>query len=325
MKLEDLRDEGAFSLWLSLEALSGKNSADTYSLDVMRLNFDWNISDSLRMTIGRQSFLTGYGYGWNPMDLVNPLKDPSDPEQERAGTDALTLLLDRGGDVQSEAYILLQDGDENSLEYKDVKGGAGFTFLLPFAELKLSAQAGKDSALSAGFLTDIQGAGLYGEAVLRERNRLAPADDDPVYSALAGLEYVFLSELSFTMEYFYNGEGMDQEEREDYTEALEAVAAAEDVLPYWELYIPGFFSRHYLLLNLFYPVYPLWSELNCSVIVSPDGATLAVQPEWVILPNGSLEIALGWSGIYSLDDERYGEATLSPVNNSAYLKAVYHF
>ena len=338
-KVEDSREGGRFTFWVSLEDVSDAAGAgdSLFALDIMRLSYDWDISDSLRLSLGRQGFLTGYGYGWNPMDLVNPLKDPSDPDRELKGVDSLSLLFDRGGAAQIELFTVASGEGLTRVEYNDLTGGVSLTLLMPFAELKLSGVKGEEYGVSGGFLADIMGAGVYGEAALRETSRVAvpgAAPDflleegkDSVFSGLVGMEYVFPSELSLTAEYFYNGEGYDQKERENYKEALtyfnDSYGAADD--DWYALYRPGYFGEHYMLLNLFYPIYNLWSEAYLTCIVSPDSGTLAIQPEWIILPTGSLEISLSWSGIYSFDDDQYGEAWLSPFQNTAILKAVYHF
>lgn len=338
-KLEDFSDEGNFSFWGSLEKDSDTELSEdsNYELNILRFSYDWNMSDLFRLSIGRQGFLTGYGYGWNPMDLVNPLKDPSDPEQDLEGVDALSLVMDRGGILQAEGFLIVNTEDRDMIEYGDIQGGGSLTLLFSLAELKLSALLGNDSAMGAGFLTDMAGVGVYGEACLREQSRISLPGGSPdyplgegdgaVFSFLAGCEYVFPSELTVRAEYFYNGEGLDQTERENFSTALDYYNDLDGYAPagYYETYRTGYFAEHYLLLNLFYPLYSLWSELNCSVLGSPDSGTLVFQPEWLILPTGNLKIALGWSGIFSLDDSLYGEGYFAPVNHAAYVNAVYYF
>ncbi len=338
-KVEDNREGGSFTFWVSLEDVSGTAGTGNslFALDIMRLIYNWDISDSLRLNLGRQGFLTGYGYGWNPMDLVNPVKDPSDPDRELKGVDSLSLLFDRGGAFQMGLFAAVSGEGLTRVEYNDLQGGVNMTFLMPFAELKFSGITGEEYGISGGFLADLFGAGIYGEAALRETSRAAvpvaapgfllEEGKDPVFSGLVGVEYVFPSELSVVAEYFYNGEGYDRKERKNYKEALtyfnDSNGAAE--AEWYALFRPGYFGKHYMLLNLFYPVYNLWSEAYLTCIVSPDSGTLAIQPEWTILPTGSLEISLAWSGIYSYDDDLYGEAWFSPLQNTAVLKGVYHF
>ena len=320
LKVEEFQDKGTFALWLSLE----EGASDSYDLEILQLNLSWNMTDALKMTLGRQSFLTGYGYGWNPMDLVNPLKDPAEPEKDLSGVDALAFQIDRGGAVLGMFFAALPD--EGGRDYGEMEAGGLLTFLLPMGEVKVAGLSGEHDAWSGGFLMDLLGAGLYGEASWREKSRLYDRGD-PAVSFLAGLEYVFTSELAATVEYFFNGEGMDRSERKAFRDDLEYFNDLYGAAPeeYYQLYMPGYFSRHYFLLNLFLPVYSLWSETAISVIYSPDSASLGVLPQWTVLPTGNLEITVVWNSLYDLESSQYGEAYLAPLNNSVSLKGIYHF
>jgi len=346
-KLENQGEKGSFAMWITLRTEPDNNSGDGAEPDIMRLSYDWQLTDAIRITTGRQSFLTGYGYGWNPIDLANPLKDPSNPDQELKGLDAVSFTWDRGGFFNARGYTLLQASEPGSLAYEEVKAGAELTFLLPLTELKITALTGAapdtgrieslPRSIGIGFLADIAGAGVYAEGAFRERRRTGvpgdsrdyalKADDDPVFSALAGIEYYFRSELALVAEYFYNGEGFGQDERSDFKEALKYYNSTTGYAPeeYYELYRPGYFARHYLLLSLTYPIYGLESEAGLTVIGSPDSRMISAAPRWKILPAGSFEIEISYSGLFSLDDGRYNEAWLSPVKHSASLVTTYHF
>ncbi len=348
VKLEDEGEKGNFALWVTLDSETDTGSYDKAELDLLRLTYDWRITDTMRITAGRMSFLTGYGYGWNPMDLANPLKDPSNPDQELKGVDAVSFTWDRGGFFQARGYTLLQTSEPGRIAYEEVKAGAELTFLLPLTELKLSALTGAEPdtgrieslprSIGMGFLMDIAGAGIYAEGAFRERRRTGVpgdsgdyelrADDDPVFSALAGIEYYFKSELALIAEYFYNGEGFGRGERSDFKEALKyynSTTTGYAPEEYYELYRPGYFARHYLLLNLTFPLYDLESETGLTVIGSPDSRMISATPRWKILPAGSFEIEISYSGLFSLDDGQYNEAWLSPLKHSASLATTYHF
>ncbi len=45
----------------------------------------WNISERLNLTIGKKRLTWAPGLAWNPSDLLNPAKDPTDPTLQRAG------------------------------------------------------------------------------------------------------------------------------------------------------------------------------------------------------------------------------------------------
>ncbi|MCP5515067.1 MAG: hypothetical protein H7A26_06355 [Spirochaetales bacterium] len=348
VKLENQGEKGSFAMWLSLRTEPDSISSDEVKTDIMRLSYDWQLTDAIRITTGRQSFLTGYGYGWNPMDLANPIKDPSNPDQELKGVDAVSFTWDRGGIFQARGYTLLQTSEAGSLAYEEAKAGAELTFLLPPAELKITALTGSapdtgrieslPRSIGIGFLMDIAGAGVYAEGAFRERRRTGvpgasgdyalKADDDPAFSALAGIEYYFRSELALIAEYFYNGEGLGRGERSDYKDALEyfnSTSTGYAPEEYYELYRPGYFARHYLLLNLTLPLYDLESEASLTVIESPDSRMISATPRWKILPSGSFEIEISYSGLFSLDDGQYNEAWLSPVKHSASIVTKWYF
>lgn len=46
----------------------------------------YNIAERLNLTVGKKRVLWGPGLAWNPTDLLNPPKDPTDPTLQRAGT-----------------------------------------------------------------------------------------------------------------------------------------------------------------------------------------------------------------------------------------------
>ena len=110
---------------------------------------------------------------------------------------------------------------------------------------------------------ELRGLRRVGEAALRDGSRTAfpngtdlpERKDELLFSALAGLEYTFLSELTLVAEYFYNGEGFNEEERAAYLTALGPPDSATVFGSLAAEYRPGYLSRHYALVNLLYPLY----------------------------------------------------------------------
>jgi len=91
--------------------------------------------------------------------------------------------------------------------------------------------------------------------------------EGPVYSGLAGLEYYFPSGLVLAAEYFYNGEGWDDNERADYSSSLEIQGGSGSISgEYLTLYTPTCFARHYVLTNLLIPWYAIDSSINLNLI-----------------------------------------------------------
>ncbi|RKX83993.1 MAG: hypothetical protein DRP57_06770 [Spirochaetes bacterium] len=88
-------DNGAFDFWFAVEPaglqellniISSASGSPTqaalltdalkayftniYGLNIQRADISFFISDSFSLTAGRQDLFTGYGYGWDPMNLA---------------------------------------------------------------------------------------------------------------------------------------------------------------------------------------------------------------------------------------------------------------
>jgi hypothetical protein len=322
--------------------------ADPYifSLDILRASVSWSPADSLKMTFGRQSFLTGYGYGWNPVDLANPPKDPTDPGAYVRGVDALTIQFDPSAWLTVKAYGALPSPGF-AWGYEDVLTGAEITVYTSIVEIMLAglwggAESSGDEydayphAGALGFFLDLAGVGVYGEGSLRSRSRrnLAYADGSgteiaggPVFTALAGLEYYFPSGLAASAEYFYNGEGWTASDRRDYVAGLEALASGDGITgEFSALYTPTYFARHYILANLTIPWYAIEATFNINAIISPDSGALMLTPNASFNLNyeGTLVSEIWYSGRFSLYDGD-NEADLAPAAHSAWLNFRYYF
>lgn len=362
LKLSDAGDTGALDFWMQLNQypmadtltgtayiLSGGDVPATqgvamlaeasgsylYTADILRASAAWTPRPDLRVTLGRQSYLTGYGYGWNPSDLANPPKNPTDPQAYLRGVDGITFQGDPLSWMSIKTYGLLPS-EGSSWEYSELMAGGEMTLQASLLEIKFSGLYGGEEKKSdlydayphagaAAVYADVMGAGLYAEGVVRSRSRRnTPGSDGmpsvlgkkTVYSALAGGEYYFSSGLAAAVEYFFNGEGWDQENREDFA-----------LSPDMTLYTPLYFARHYLLVNLMIPWYVRDTTFNVNLIYSPDSAALIMTPSVVINLNyeGTLVTELLYSGMTSLDDSRKNEAWLSPVKNSMTFNLRYFF
>jgi len=370
-RLQAVEQTGAWNLWLALDpyrmsrvllaAASGDPvqeeavgasllSSDPAALSILRAEIAWYIGPSLVLRLGRQSMLTGYGYGWNPMDFAGTVKDLFDPEAELKGVDALSLQLYAGNAISVKLAgilrgdILRSDPLIAGADYADIQAAAELTASFPLLELKLSGYydsddaAGEDAfvpALGAGFMLDLAGVGLYGEGALLWGGRVpAPVGvsviqrpGELLLSGLFGVEYTFASELHLIAEYFYNGQGYSLEERQLYADSLEDQFATWSYIPgeYAAMYRPGYFAKHYLLLHLGYPIYPWNTNLELSAYYSPDSGALGVMPRLELEISGSLSARAAYTGLFSLQADRYDEVGLSPFRHMIELGMTYFF
>ena len=323
--------------------------ADPYifSLDILRASVSWHPADSVKVTFGRQSFLTGYGYGWNPVDLANPPKNPTDPGAYARGVDALSVQYDPAAWFTAKAYGALPS-QGFAWGYEDVLAGAEITVFASAVEFMLSglwggAESSGDEddlyphAGAAGLYLDLAGVGLYGEASVRSRSRRnIPYPDGsgteipggPVFTALAGLEYYFPSGLAASAEYFYNGEGWTRSDRRDYVAGLEALASSGGITgEFSALYTPTYFARHYILTNLTMPWYAIEATFNINAILSPDSGALILTPSASFNLNyeGTLVSEIWYSGQFSLNGDGNNEVDLAPTAQSARLNLRYYY
>ena len=310
-----------------------------FSLDIMRFSANVSLGDYISLEAGRQSMLTGYGYGWNPMDFANPLRDPSDPDAALRGVDALSLSLDLGYVANLKLYgILPDDLLASGIDFEEIKGGGELTLYLTGIEIKFSglydydSTEGSDSyvpSIGAGFMADLFGLGFYGEAAARKGSRNFYSDGtfsatdnglsrktDWTVSVLAGLDYTFPNELYAVAEYFYNGEGYDSTERDNLESALEAAGALGGLTSdFFGMYRSGYFARQYIMLSLLQPLYSINTDLNLTGIFSPDSGSLMVLPSVSYNFSGSFSGRIDYAGMFDLYSDDFSEVSALPVKH----------
>lgn len=306
-----------------------------FSFDLMRFSANVYLGDYISMEVGRQSMLTGYGYGWNPIDFANPLKDPSDPDAALRGVDGLSIQADLGYMASLKLYGIIPDDILTSgVDFEEIKGGAELTFFFPGLEVKLAgfydydASPGSDAytpSLGAGFMADLFGMGFYSEAAVRKGSRNNFTDglggavrkDEWLFSVLAGVEYTFSNELYAVAEYFYNGEGFDKSERTDMEDSIVAVNAlmGGPTSELFAMYSPGYFARHYIMLNLMQPLYDINTDLNLSAIFSPDSGALTVLPSVSYNFSGNFSGRIDYAGMFDLYGDDFSEVSAMPVRH----------
>ena len=358
-KLDGGDEKTTFSVWFSLNkyqmgmayyAILGDHDYATelaeslgdtiISFDVMRLSANVYLTDTISMEVGRQSMLTGYGYGWNPIDFANPLKNPLDPDAALRGVDGVSFNFFLGDLTALKVYgTFPQDVLAMGFDYEEIKAGGELTVYFPGIEVKLAGFydydgiEGSDAytpSVGAGFIVDIAGAGLYGEAAVRKGSRNNFTDGvniigrkgDWLFSALAGIEYTFSNELYGVLEYYYNGEGYNNSERVDFKTSIPSSNVSSE---FYGIYSVGYFARHYLMVNLIQPLYDFNTDLNFSAMFSPDSGSLILMPNISYSFSGNFSGKLAYTGMFDLYEDPFSEVTGQPVQHIVSAVFTYSF
>lgn len=367
-KIEGQDDTSSFALWFGLDvyqiaqALYTVASGDEIiiltetlpflgtrinTIELLRANIGFYITEYLFFRLGRQQMHTGYGYGWNPVDFANTLKDPYDPEAELKGIDAAKMTFTIGNSFSaSVSGVYTGDDADDGIDFKDIMLLSENKIWFPGIEIMLNGlyeydeEKGEDtfpSSLGLGLKFNLFDIGFYGEAAARfgSRNVYYDSPDNSVIktgtipSFLAGMEYMFPNELTAVLEYFYNGEGLSNDEKDYYEQAVEqAVADPESGHPSSEqiaMIVPGYVNKHYILCHLLYPFYDLNMDAQLLALFSPDGLMLNLLPGLSFHLTGSLTLSLRYTGLFDFDGERINEASLSPVKHVIEIEGWYYF
>ncbi len=211
---------------------SGSISAP--NLQVFELFADWNYKDRLFLRFGKHTVKWGVGYFFSPADVINLGSiDPLDPEAQREGPVSLRLHYPvLGTQTNLWAYAIMPQGDDPKPE--DIAAAAKIEFLLaksweigvggyykyehpPRAVLTASGSIWKFNVFGEAvgawgsdkdFVTDVNSTipGFY--STEERKDRL-------FFSGTAGFMYRN-SDTNWTIvgQYYYNGEGYADEERE---------------------------------------------------------------------------------------------------------------
>ncbi len=184
--------------------------------------------------LGKKAYKWGKGYAWNPVGFINRPKDPNDPQEALEGyiTGELDLIKSFASRESLDNIALttvllpVYDGinDEFGAE-KNVNLAAKLYFLYRDTDIDLLFYTGnsRSTRFGADFSKNIStNFEIHGEAayVLDEKKLLLEEDGtsrfetEDRFSSLLGLRYLTENDLTAIVEYYYNGNGYTEEQRE---------------------------------------------------------------------------------------------------------------
>ena len=226
-------------------------------------------TDKTVFKIGRQAVSWGNGLIYNPVDFLNPFDPAAIDTEYKTGDDMLyaQYLLDSGDDLQAVG-VARRDADG------DVSGEVAS---LAVKYHLFSGQYEMDILLADHYdqrIAALGGSVDIADAIWRGDLMLTDTTDESVTSAVLGWSYSLLAwhhNLTATVEYFYNGFGIDDGHYDPAT-----LAANPELLQRLERGELFSLARNYLAAAGTIELTPLW-QLTGSLFRNLDDDSMLLQ------------------------------------------------
>jgi hypothetical protein len=220
------------------------------SLSVFELFADFNLNDKVYFRMGKSTVKWGVGYFWSPADVINlePI-NVLDAEAQREGPINFRMNFPIAGTQNNLYFYTILDSDYANIDFETTALAAKAEFLLGNYEVGLGAYYRYDTA-ERGMLTLTGPLGdldIFGEAMVSRgsaktfvtsidstspftvhTSSTADNRDSIYFSASAGFLYSNQNaNLTAIGQYYYNGEGYSNADRDSLvSQAKLAIAAA---------------------------------------------------------------------------------------------------
>ncbi len=196
--------------------------------------------------VGKSSIYWGKGYAFNPIGVINPIKDPDDPENSGEGKNMLNLEYTKSyskGIIQNftgNLVLLFENNDtENGLgEIENIATAFKSYFLVMDSDLDFVFYNGNDQKsvgmdISKNIIPELE---IHGEYIynydtnLNSINQSGELIEEKGESSsyLIGMKYLLKTNTSIVLEYFYDGKRLEKVDydnvynnyKDDYTKAF---------------------------------------------------------------------------------------------------------
>jgi hypothetical protein len=269
---------------------------------------DVNFNNRMMLRTGKQRTVWGTGMAWNPSDVLNPQKDPTDPVEQKEGILSTKFdipLRGKWGILQSPAFtaVLVPEvvGYDISATHRS-QGALKFYFLTGGFDIHLISSFVEDKEpmfglATSGVLFDVLE--LHGEAIFQKgaeryyitndnqisQNKL---NSDNVFSKwLIGTRYTLPRDIVFLAEYYHIDEGYNKNEMQNYLNFLRSGNKSKlSLLPQRDL------RKNYILIS--WSRSNLWDTFNTSsrIIANLDDSSFiwSSRYEYIRITNVGLAI-----------------------------------
>jgi len=295
-------------------------------------------SPSFTLDAGKKAVQWGKGYAFNPVAFVSHPKDPDDPTEALEGYYVLMadLIKSFDGPLKTLAFTPLilpvtESINDDFGGHNHINFAAKLYLLLWDTDLDLLFFTGKSRTTRYGFdfagniktnfeihgelawITD------FGKKSIDSQGKLFTRESD-IPKFLFGIRYLTSNEITFTLEYYYNGGGIDEDDAENFFKFVDraydtfldtgdsiqldkasrlsqdTMAAAKPMRDY--LYFRASWKE---------PFDILYFTPTVTSIVNLTDQGLSITPELVYSPKTNLELRLRGAFLAGGKNTEYGE------------------
>ena len=339
---------GTFAIKASayVERQTGKN-------DETRVTFrqafgEYKTESGFLVRVGRQKTAWGSGFVWNPTDRIEPPKSPANPSTERPGIDAARLDVSPTDWasltlVAGRAKVTLTDLPGSLAQTTDAEwtGAIRARLLVRDTDIALTYLAGtKQQGLLGLDVGRTWGAvALHAESAIYRGSEIDRTRSEDSFVRVSTGALWSPGDSTFTLEYFFNGEGMDDARFRAYTNSLERnLAAANDpslpsavragAFAAWNVAAAIPFGgnlglrRHYA--SIAYTRREIAADLsvNLRTVIGLSDRGLIVTPGLAYAPTRNLQMTLDLVLLFGPEDAEY---KLAPIKRALQARLKYSF
>lgn len=295
-------------------------------------------SPSVTLDAGKQVVQWGKGYAFNPVSFVSRSKDPDNPTEALEGYYVVTadLIKSFNGPLKTMAFTpvilpVTENINDDFGEPDHIDFAAKLYLLLWNTDLDLLFLTGESRTTSYGFdfarniNTNFE---VHGELAwindfdknsIDSQGNLSTEETD-VLRALLGIRYLTDNDITFIVEYYYNGGGIDEDSAENFYRFVDRTydtfldTGDSSQLNKAALLSQGTLSaakpmRDYLYFRASWkePFDILYFTPAVTSIVNLNDQSLSITPELVYSPKTNLEFKLRSAFLIGGKDTEYGE------------------
>lgn len=194
----------------------------------------YGFDSGVQLRFGKQRIAWGSGFAWNPTNRLEPPKNPVNTGLEQEG--AWAARMDVIPAAWAGVILVAAQGTTNvgdlpfpTREAERTSGAIRLRFLVRDTDLALVYLGGRNQKTLIGLdaARDLFGrVSLHAEASLHRGSEIDPLREDETFFRIAAGALYAVGTSSLSLEYFFNGEGLEDAASDRYIAALETSHAA---------------------------------------------------------------------------------------------------